>query len=77
MNETVWFLSAVINGRFSVTSIIAANEHIAVDQALDYLNCTVLVPLNDMAPLRIITQSGPTDSFTITSDCFVASLIKS
>lgn len=76
MNETVWFLSAVINGRFSVTSIIASDEKDAVRQAQEYFIHTALVPLSDMLAEPIMNNTHVTDAYMITSDCFVASLIK-
>jgi hypothetical protein len=75
MNEIVWFLSAVINGRFSVTSIIANDEEEAVNQAVDHLIHTSLIPLIDFSIKPMVDNAS---SAVITTKCgLVASLIKS
>jgi len=75
MNETVWFLSAVINGRFSVTSIIANDEEDAVSQAVDHLIHTSLIPFIDFSMRPMVDDAS---SAVITTKCgLVASLLKS
>lgn len=75
MSEQVWFLSVVLNERFSVTSIMAETTEAAINEAERFLTDVAgYTPRDCVISTHTIAKD---EGYSLVSECFVASLLKS
>lgn len=75
MDEQVWFLSVVLNGRFSVTSIVALTPELAIEDAEVFLTCISGYTPRDCKITTITLAKG--EAYALISESFAATLLKS